>query len=65
MVLVNLTAGKQWRHRHREQTDRHTGGWRRWEKMNSVVLKHIYTTVCKTDSQYESAVQRRELDPVL
>ena len=26
MVLMNLSAGEQWRHRHREQTCRHSGG---------------------------------------
>ena len=26
MVLMNLSAGQQWRHRHREQTDGHGGG---------------------------------------
>ena len=25
MVLMNLSAGQQWRHRHREQTDGHGG----------------------------------------
>ena len=27
MVLMNPSAGQQWRHRHREQTRRHSEGW--------------------------------------
>ena len=47
MVLMNLSAGWQWRHRHRKQTDGHTGGWRGWEKIERVAWKHVYTTIVK------------------
>ena len=32
-VLMNLSAKQQWRHRHREQTCGHSGGWREWDKL--------------------------------
>ena len=32
MLLMNLTAGQQWRCRHREQTYGHSGGKRGWEE---------------------------------
>ena len=45
MVLINLSAGHQWRRRHRQQTCGHREGRRGWEK-----LRHcsIYITICKT-----------------
>ena len=33
MVLMNLFAGKQWRHRHREQICGHSSGRRGWDKL--------------------------------
>ena len=33
MVLMNLFAEQHWRHRHREQTSRHNGGRRGWDKL--------------------------------
>ena len=45
MALMNLLAGKQWRHRHREQTYGQFGwGWGRQERvgcMEAVTWKHI------------------------
>ena len=32
MVLLNLFAGKEWRHRHRERTCGHSGGKRGWDE---------------------------------
>ena len=52
MVLMNLFAGKQWRHSHREQICGNSGegeGGTNGEK-------NIYTTICKIDSQWEFAV---------
>ena len=53
MVLMNLFAGQQWRHIHR------TDLWTQWGKervgrMDGVAWK-LYTTICKTDSQWEFA----------
>ena len=33
MALMNLFAGQQRRRRHREQTFKHNGGRRRWDKL--------------------------------
>ena len=34
MVVMNLSAGQQWRRRHREQTCGHNGGEkRRWDEL--------------------------------
>ena len=33
MVLMNLFAGKQWRHRHREQICGHSSGRRGWDEL--------------------------------
>jgi len=33
MVLMNLSAGQQWRCRHREQTCGHSGGMRGWDEL--------------------------------
>ena len=40
MVLMNLSAGQQWRCRRREQICGHSGGRREWDKQK-VSLKHI------------------------
>ena len=48
---MNLSAGQQWRCRHREQTCGHSvgrGGSRRIER----VTLNIYITTCKIDSQF-------------
>ena len=56
MALVNLLSGWQRRNRHREQTCRPGGrrGGRR--EMYGESNIEIYSTVCKTDSQWEFAV---------
>ena len=44
MVLMNLLAGQQWRHGHREQTNGHGaggGGRERMGQMERVTWKHI------------------------
>ena len=33
MVLMNLTSGKRWRHRHKEQICGHGGGKREWDEL--------------------------------
>ena len=33
MVLMNLSAGQQWRHRHREQMCGHSRGRRTWDEL--------------------------------
>ena len=56
MVLMKLFAGQQWRHMHREQTYAHGAG--RGERGRDVwrELRKTYTTICKTNSQWEFAV---------
>ena len=43
MVLMNLFAGQEWRHRHGEQTYRHRGGGRKESvgRMERLSWKHI------------------------
>ena len=41
MVLMNLLAGQQWKHRRRKQTWGHSGGSRGWAK-----LREKHRTVC-------------------
>ena len=50
IVLMNLFAGQQWRHRHKEQTFGHSGERKGWDDLRE---KHcnIHITVCKIDSQ--------------
>ena len=56
MVVRNLFAGQQRKHRHGEQTCGHSGGgrrgWDEWREQHG----NIYTTIWKTDSQWEFAV---------
>ena len=57
MVLKNLFAGQQWRHRHREQTYGH--GWGRGGEGGMYGESNMETptiTICKIDSQWEFAV---------
>ena len=55
MVLKNLSAGQQWRNRHREQT--YGQGERGGEgEMYRESTMEIYITICKIDSQWEFAV---------
>ena len=64
MVLMNLFAGQQWKHKYREQTCGHGVGGTGWEELRE---KHgnIYITICKTDRQWEFALWHKELNPVL
>ena len=55
MVLMNLFSGQQWRNRHREQTMDMRGGEEGGEMYGESNME-IYSTVCKIDSQWESAV---------
>ena len=55
MVLMSLSAGQQWRRRHREQVYGHRVGKEREGKMERVD-GNIYTTIGKIDSQWEFAV---------
>ena len=52
------------RHRRREQTCGHGGGEREWDELGDWDW-HIHTTMCKIDSQWEPAVQHRELSSLL
>ena len=33
MIVMNLSAGRRWRRRHREQTFGHSAGRRGWDKL--------------------------------
>ena len=60
MVLKNLSTGKQWRSRHREQTYWH--GERGGEgEMYGKSNMETYITICEIDSQGEFAVWLRKL----
>ena len=60
MVPKNLSAGQQWRNRHREQTSGH--GEKAGEgEMNGESNMESYITICKIDSQGELAVCLRDL----
>ena len=52
MVLMNLFAGQQWRHRGREQTGGHGGGRKRWGKLREY-HGNIYVTICRLDNRWE------------
>ena len=56
MALVNLLSGRQRRNRHRELTYRHGGRGRGRRGDVWRELTEIYSTMCKTDSQWEFAV---------
>ena len=55
MILMNLFAGQQWRHRHREQTSGHRGGRRGWDEWREQ-HGNIHLTICKIDSKWEFAL---------
>ena len=60
MVLQNLFAKQQWRHRHYEQTygrGQRGGEHEMYEKRNM----ETYITICKIDSQWEFAVWLKKL----
>ena len=48
MVLMNLFAGRQWKRRHREESDGHSGR-REWDKLREEYA-NIYITISKIDS---------------
>ena len=45
MVLMNLYAGKEQRHRHREQTCGQRGGRRGWSHQDSDIATHTCSSV--------------------
>ena len=55
VMLMNLFAQWQQRHRHGEQTCGQSGGRRGLDKLGEE-HGNIYITICKTDSQWEFAV---------
>ena len=60
MVPKNLSAGQQWRNRHREQTYGHEEKAGEGE-MDGESNMESYITICKIDSQGELAVCLRDL----
>jgi len=60
---MNLFAGQQWRHRHREQTVDMRG--RRGRDKRRQQHGNTYTTICETGSQWGCAVLLRVLQQVL
>ena len=55
MVLINLSAGKEWRCRCREWTRGHSEGRGEWDELRKQ-HQHIYTIMCKVDSWWEVAI---------
>ena len=55
MVLINLFSGQQWKNRPREQTCG-LGGGEEGEGECMEKVMETYITICKVDSQWESAV---------
>ena len=49
--IMNLFAGQERRHKHKEQTFGHSGGRRGWDD-----LRNMCITICNIDSQREFAV---------
>ena len=60
MVPKNLSAGQQWRNRHREQTYGHGEREGEGETYGESNME-TYITICKIDSQQEFAVWLRKL----
>ena len=60
-ALKNLSAGKQWRSRHREQTCGRGERGGEGETCGSSKME-TFITICKTDSQREFAVWLRKLN---
>ena len=60
MVLKNLLRGQQRRNRHREQTYGHGERGGAGEVYGGSDVE-AHTAICKTDSQWEFAVQLRKL----
>ena len=61
-ALINLSAGQQWRYRHRDQACGHSRGRRRRDELKEW-HGNTWITICKTDSQWEFAVWHLELKP--
>ena len=59
MVLMNLFAEKEWRCRYREQSCRHSGRRKEWDKWRKQ-HQHMYTSMCKTGSWLEAAIEHRK-----
>ena len=59
MVLKTLSAGQQWRNRHREQTYGHRERGREAE-MDGESNMETYIIICEIDSQWEFSVCLRE-----
>ena len=59
MVLMNLSAEQEWKHRQCEQTSGH--GFRGRKERYGQSNMETYITICKIDSQREFAVWHRKL----
>ena len=55
MVLMNIFAGWQWRHRWREQSCEYSEGRRGWGELREY-HRNIPIAICKIGSQAECAV---------
>ena len=62
MALMKLSAGQQWKHRHRERSCVDSGGRRGLDKLRKW-HGNIYTTMCEIHSQWEFAVRCRMFKP--
>ena len=56
MVLMNLSGGQQWRCRLKNRLTGMRGRKESVGQMERVPYGNIYTTICKTDSQWGFAV---------
>ena len=64
IIQMNLFTRQEQRCRHREKTCGCSGGRKEQDKLEDYD-RHIYTTVCKTDSPWKPAINHRELSLVL
>ena len=64
MVGMNLTAGQQWRHRHREQTCGHSKGRRGWDRLREQ-RGNTCITVCKIREPFNLLYDSGSSNPVL
>ena len=56
MVLMNLFAVQQWRHRYREQICRQRKRGKRERDKWRICYGYIYITICKIDNHWGCAV---------